>query len=147
MSYGLINNIDKYNINHNCKIDKYSSGSPILNLKSKKVIGIQKENSINYNIGTLLKFPLKDFINNKYYAMKVIPIKGETKEKIQKLEKEAKILSKFNCNNIVKYYDSSKNNNNIYILMEYCDGDNIRNLIDKNYKEDSLIEEDTKSGQ
>ena len=26
--------------------------------------------------------------------------------------------------------------------MEYCDGDNIRNLIDKNYKEDSLIEED-----
>ena len=61
MSYGLINNINKYNTNHNCRIDKYSFGSPILNLKSKKVIGIQKK---GYNIGTLLKYPLKDFINN-----------------------------------------------------------------------------------
>ena len=42
VSYGWINNIDKYNINHNCSIGKCSSGSPILNLKSKKVIGIQK---------------------------------------------------------------------------------------------------------
>ena len=58
VSYGLINNINKYNINHNCRIDKYSLGSPILNLKSKKVIGIHKE---DYNISTLLKYPLKDF--------------------------------------------------------------------------------------
>ena len=44
--------------------------------------------------------------NNKYYAMKVIPNKGETEKKIQSLEKEAEILSKFNCDNIVKYYGS-----------------------------------------
>ena len=61
VSYGLINNIEKYNFNHNCSIYKCSSGSPILNLESKKVIGIQKK---GYNIGTLLKYPLKDFINN-----------------------------------------------------------------------------------
>ena len=81
--------------------------------------------------------------NNKYYAMKVIPIKGETEKKIQSIEKEAEILSKFNCDNIVKYYDSYKDNNNIYILMKYCDGDNLRNFIDKNIKDQTLIQEDT----
>ena len=74
--------------------------------------------------------------------MKVIPIKGETNEKIHNFENEAKILSKFNCNNIVKYYDSSKDNNNIYLLMEYCDGDNLRNFIDKNMEKNTLIDED-----
>ena len=176
ISYGKINNIDNYNINHNCSIDEYSSGSPILNLQSMKVIGIHKEDSINFNIGTLLKFPLKDFIDkkrkmiiinkseykiikelgeggfgkvnqvtnisdNKYYAVKVIPIKEETKEKIQSFEKEAEILSKFNSDNIVKYYDSSKDNNNFYILMEYCDGDNLRNFINKNKNNKELINE------
>jgi len=81
--------------------------------------------------------------NNKYYAMKVIPIKGETEKKIQSLEKEVEILSKFNCDNIVKYYGSSKDDDNIYILMEYCDGDNLRNFIDKNIKDQTLIQEDT----
>ena len=154
VSYGLIDNIYKYNINHKCSIDKCSSGSPILNLQSKKVIGIHNEGLIKYNIGTLLKIPLNDFIktkeniiniininnkeykidiklgeggfgkvkkvlnssDNKYYAMKIIFIKGETKEKIQTFEKEAEILSKFNCDNIVKYYDSDIDNNNFYIL-------------------------------
>jgi len=79
--------------------------------------------------------------DNKYYAVKVIPIKEETKEKIQSFEKEAEILSKFNSDNIVKYYDSSKDNNNFYILMEYCDGDNLRNFINKNKNNKELINE------
>ena len=184
VSYGLLNNIDKSNIIHNCSIDNISSGSPILNLKRNKVIGIHNKVSNNYNIGTLLKLPLNDFINkmekqitsvdnkdykiinkdykiikelgkggfgsvyqilskfdNNYYAIKVIPIKDETKEKIKSLEKEAEILSKFNCENIVKYYDSSKDFNNIYILMEYCDGDNLRNFINKHINNSILIKE------
>ena len=175
VSYGLLNIIDKYYIIHNCSTDIVSSGSPILNLKSNKVIGIHNKGSNNYNIGTLLKFPLKDFINkmekqiininnkeykiikelgkggfgniyqvlrnNKYYAIKVIPIKNESKDKIKSCEKEAEILSKFNCDNIVKYYDSSKDDNNIYILMEYCNGDNLRSFINKNINDNTLIEE------
>ena len=139
------------------------------------MIGIHNKGSNNYNIGTLLKFPLKDFINkmekqiininnkeykiikelgkdgfgniyqvlrnNKYYAIKVIPIKNESKDKIKSCEKEAEILSKFNCDNIVKYYDSSKDDNNIYILMEYCNGDNLRSFINKNINDNTLIEE------
>ena len=139
------------------------------------MIGIHNKGSNNYNIGTLLKFPLNDFINkvekqiininnkeyniikelgkggfgniyqvlrnNKFYAIKVIPIKNEQNEKIKSCEKEAEILSKFNCDNIVKYYDSSKDDNNIYILMEYCNGDNLRSFINKNINDNTLIEE------
>ena len=79
--------------------------------------------------------------NNKYSAIKIISIKEEKNEEIQSFEKEAEILSKFNCDNIVKYYDSSKDDNNIYILMEYCDGNNLRHFIDKNKNNKSLIKE------
>ena len=177
VSYGLLNSINKDYIKYKCRIDSGSSGSPILNLQSNKVVGIYKRGSINCNTGTLLKFPLKDFMNkigkqiirinnkeykiikelgkggfgrvnkvlslsdNKYYAIKVIPIKGETKKKIEAFEKEAEILSKFNCDNIVKYYYSTKDNNNIYILMEFCDGENLRIFIDKYINNNMLIEE------
>ena len=79
--------------------------------------------------------------DNKHYALKEIPIKGETKEKIESFQNEATILSKFDCENIVKYYDSSKDANNIYILMELCDGKNLRNFIDENINDSTLIEE------
>ena len=64
VSYGLLNRINKYDIMHACSTDNGSSGSPILNLKNNKVIGIHKEGStkFNYNKGTLLKYPLNDII-------------------------------------------------------------------------------------
>ena len=51
---------------HTCSTKRGSSGSPILNLETNKVIGIHKEGSINYNfnIGTFLKHPLLDFFEN-----------------------------------------------------------------------------------
>ena len=61
VSYGILNNIDKYNIKHKCRIDIGSSGCPILNLKNNKVIGIHNKSSN----GILLKFPLNDYINKK----------------------------------------------------------------------------------
>ena len=146
-------------------------------MKSNKVIGIHNKGSINYNNGTLLKYPLNDFINkrekmfinindkefkiikeigkggfgrvmqvlsksdNKYYAIKEIPIKNVTKEKIENSKNEAVILSKFNNENIVKYYGSSEDKNNIYILMEFCNGENLKDFIDKNKNENTLIKE------
>ena len=79
--------------------------------------------------------------DNQHYAIKVIPIKGETKEKIESFRNEANILSKFECNNIIKYYDSNMDNNNCYILMELCDGENLRSFIDNNKSNNTLIEE------
>ena len=66
VSYGLLTSIDKTEIKHKCSTEKGSSGSPILNLKTNKVIGMHKEGSkvFNFNIGTFLKYPLNDFINN-----------------------------------------------------------------------------------
>ena len=40
-----------------------SSGSPILNLKNNKLIGIHKQGALNYNIATFLNGPIKEFIN------------------------------------------------------------------------------------
>ena len=55
--------LDSYNIEHYCPSEKGSSGSPIINLINYKVIGIHKgskENS-NFNLGTLIKEPIKEF--------------------------------------------------------------------------------------
>ena len=102
----------------------------------------------------LLKYPLNDFINknkykiikelgkggyekvnlvlnnldNKYYALKEIIIKEESN--INSIKNEINILSKFNCNDIIKYYDSYQDNNKFYILLEYCDGQNLKNYLD-----------------
>ena len=183
VSYGSLYNIDKYYIMHNCSTDNGSFGSPILNLHNNNVIGmIKKDPNFNYNVGTLLKLPIKDFINqklntkivkesiiinnieykiikelgkggfgkvyqvlsksdNKYYAIKEISIKEEAEEKIKNFQNETKILSKFNCDNIVKYYASSKDENSIYILMEFCGGENLRNFINRHMKDNKLIEE------
>ena len=64
VSYGLLNKIDKYEIQHLCCTKNGSSGSPILYLKSNKVIGIHKNSSKNdnFNGGTLLNVLLNDII-------------------------------------------------------------------------------------
>ena len=63
------------------------------------------------------------------------------KDKIKDIQKEAEILSQFDCRNIVKYYDSQKINNKFYILIEYYEGQNLRDYIDENIKNNTLIEE------
>ena len=67
VSYGLINYIkDNKRISHYCNIEKNSSGSPILSLKTFKVLGIQCDNSQNleFNYGIFIKFAIDEF--NKY---------------------------------------------------------------------------------
>ena len=79
--------------------------------------------------------------NNRNFALKELYIKDETKEKIEKIKKEAEILSKFNHKNIVKYYTSFELEDKFYILMEYCDGKDINYIINKHKKKSELIEE------
>ena len=52
--------------------------------------------------------------DNKYYAIKEITIRNEMKDKIKDIQKEADILSKFNCKNIIKYYDSFEHKDKFY---------------------------------
>ena len=84
---------------------------------------------------------VKNKSDNKLYAMKEIIITEEMKDKIKEIQKEAEILSKFNCENIVKYYDSYIYKGKFYILMEYCEGQNLKDFIDKYFKNNQLIEE------
>ena len=58
----------KYDIRHKCNTSSGSSGGPILNLLTNKVIGIhkgfiQKNNGVKYNIGTFLKDSLEEIKN------------------------------------------------------------------------------------
>ena len=68
VSYGLILNLNQQNIHHLCNSDRGSSGSPILSLKSFKVIGVHigaPLNSFEYNIGNFIKSSINVFKNKE----------------------------------------------------------------------------------
>ena len=67
VSFGYgIQKLDAYSIKHFCNTQHCSSGSPILNLKTNKVVGIHsgainnKNKERKCNIGILLKYPLNE---------------------------------------------------------------------------------------
>ena len=65
VSYGNLNQLNGYNINHSCFINSGSNGAPILNLTNNKVIGITLETPGMLNInGIILKNSIEDYINN-----------------------------------------------------------------------------------
>ena len=69
-SFGLINRIeeDSKSLNHLCITDEGSSGSPIINLESNKVIAVHvgASEKFKFNIGTFLKYPIYEFLNLYY---------------------------------------------------------------------------------
>ena len=84
VSFGTLNKINEYNIIHKCSTDSGSSGSPILNLKNNKIIGIHKgtpDFTKNFNYGTLLKYTLNDFINQNKTKNNIIGEKDINKNK------------------------------------------------------------------
>ena len=76
-----------------------------------------------------------------YYAMKKINISNLNKEEIEKAENEIKILSKFNSDYIVKYYDSYKEDNYLVIIMEFVGEMNLKDFIKQQKDKNELIEE------
>ena len=65
VSYGIIKEIDEYDIMHLCCTESGSSGAPILNLSNNKVIGIHRESSLQLkcNKGTFLKEPINEYLS------------------------------------------------------------------------------------
>ena len=160
VSYGLLDNIledKKYNFNHSCSTKTGSSGSPIINLSNKKVIGIHKEGmkGINYNRGTFLNYPIREFINGnvktkKKQANKSKDIKINNLDKklnnnhiidvIEKnietipLKKTALINYILPMDNLIEKLYKSTNYNNLKAKLIYKatrDGDKIKNFSDK----------------
>ena len=66
VSYGIVSSINNNELNHKCFTKEGSSGSPILLLKTNKVIGIHYGSSLtfDFNKGTLIIYVILDLINN-----------------------------------------------------------------------------------
>ena len=121
VSYGLIKSLnDGYYLTHLCSTNPGSSGSPILNISNNKIIGIhrggkkkkdtdkcgeEKKENINFNIGTYLKDPLKEYLEN----INIIDYKKEIKNEIKitlKIEKD-------DINNKIYFLDNTNGKYNI----------------------------------
>ena len=82
VSYGVLQSIledKKYEFTHKCSTKGGSSGSPILNLKNNKIIGIHKsgiKKYLNLNKGSFLNFPIKEFIKIEFNFKKKPPLIG-----------------------------------------------------------------------
>ena len=79
--------------------------------------------------------------NNYPYVIKQIPLFGLSQKQINDAKLEAKILSSVKSIYIVRYYDSFEENNYLNIVMEYCDGGDLSQFLEKNKETKKLLEE------
>ena len=74
VSYGNLNQLNGFNINHSCFFNPGSNGAPILNLNNNKVIGIALETLGMLNInGIILKYSIEDYINKYQININQMP--------------------------------------------------------------------------
>ena len=144
VSYGLITDIiDNKIINHYCNTGEGSFGSPILSLKTFKVIGIHYSGSQNnkLNYGTFIKFAIDEF--NKYNKYE----KNENENGIiNEIKNEINIIYKTDEEGIEnifgeKFVENNKNNieliingnkNDLINKYELRKGENSIKMIIKN---------------
>ena len=117
VSFGVIDKIDEHKIEHCCNTESGSSGSPIINLTNNEIIGIhiggKKSNEINF--GTLLKYPIKGFIekihcgNFNKFIKKNINISNINHE--IKIRAYSTTRKNYFPLNFVKYKTENKENN------------------------------------
>ena len=76
------------------------------------------------------------------YVIKQIPLFSLNNDQINDVKQEAKILSTINSKYVVKYYDSFEENNNLYIVMEYCDNGDLSHFLENRKKTNILLKEE-----
>ena len=81
-------------------------------------------------------------ITKKLYALKEI-IATRYKSEAQRLavEREIKLLENLHHPHVITYYNSFREKNNFYIIIEYINGGSLLDLLRKNITEGKLIEE------
>jgi serine/threonine protein kinase len=80
--------------------------------------------------------------DNQIYVMKKISVEMASREDIEKMENEAKILSSVNSEYVVKYYESFYSDHSFNIVMEFCDGSDLKKYIKEHKSQNKLIEKD-----
>ena len=88
-------------------------------------------------------YKVLDEKENKYYALKKIEFKEFSEEELNLYENEAKILASIKNEHIVKYYHSSRDNEFFYILMEYCEGLDLKQFIKQYKSKNEKIDEES----
>ena len=79
--------------------------------------------------------------NNYPYVIKQIPLFGLSQKQINDAKLEAKILSSVKSIYIVRYYESFEENSYLNIVMEYCDGGDLSQFIEKNKETKKPLDE------
>ena len=84
---------------------------------------------------------VKSKIDGKFYAMKRIELNNIDSAKDRKYyENEYQITQKFNHENVSKAVSCFKEKNVIYIITEYIEGQNLKELYDWRYKNKDIID-------
>ena len=78
---------------------------------------------------------------NEYYALKKINIKDLSKEEIETNKNEIKLLSSFDNDYIVKFYESYEEKDYLNIIMEYGGDSDLKKFIKKFKDKHQLIDE------
>jgi NIMA (never in mitosis gene a)-related kinase len=78
----------------------------------------------------------------QYYVLKQISLFNMDKNQIEEVMNESKLLSSLDSHYIVKYYDSFVENNNLNIVMEYCDSGDLSKYLQINQGIVKRISED-----
>ena len=125
-------------IAHTCKSERGSSGSPILDFKTNKIIGIHKganKNNQNWNVGTFIKEPIEKFYEKVGNIAKPNEISNKNQIREKVIKNINNIQNQDNYNNNKLELKSKSNNiniekvNNIHSYNEFSvfDKDNIDN--------------------
>ena len=80
--------------------------------------------------------------NNNVYVIKKILLEGAEGDKLKEIKNEAEVLSSINSENIVKYIESFEDKESFNIVMEYCDGLDLRKYIDQHKISKKLIQKE-----
>ena len=122
VSYGLLDKIDIIEIQHKCNTGKGSSGSPILLLKTKTVIGIHYGGSSSFNLGLFLLYPLTEFqnISNNFTVIK-----------LNLGNNSSLAVSDFNNNLINQKVDKIYNDTKNYFFNER----NVKNILNNKFNQ------------
>ena len=125
VSYGLINEIkNNNNINYYCKLKEDSFGSPILSLKTFKIIGIHYGNSqnIKLNYGILIKYVIDEFNKNKINIIYKTDEEGEENifgdEFVKNNKNNIELIINGNKNDLIERYKLREGENNIKIIIK-----------------------------
>ena len=81
-------------------------------------------------------------LDNNTYVIKKLSLLGLTPNQKKEVKLESDILKKIKSKYVVQYYDSFEEENNLYIVMEYCEGGDLNDCIEKHKKTKYLLKED-----